>query len=402
MTAVVSPAFFGGQVPLWAEASSDASKEDCPFVLVAPDSSVQKPLSSGRQTQITLLFTNNTPKDLQLPRKVTIAFSAEGMEPVTADAVMEDSADTLINAHEFIRARFQVKIPVGLTGIVSVQDSQKKANAVLVYTDLPETALADVSDLDTRPMNHYESIIQPYFVNFSSYKPVFFLFGVDPGAQDSSFQISFKYKPFNYEEENFIKDTLEKVYLAYTQHSFWDLKSDSAPFEDSRYMPEIFYYEDDLGLKLPFLIGSGFKIGYQHESNGRSGDDSRSTNYAYIQPSLVFKICRNLFLEVSPKVWIYVNNDNDTNGDLSDYRGYFDLETSIGDPTGLALRSHYRHGEKGGTIRLDLSYPLDQIPLFRGFLDLYLYARYHSGYSEQMLEYSQREDVFSLGFALVR
>ncbi len=93
---------------------------------------------------------------------------------------------------------------------------------------------------------------------------------------------------------------------------------------------------------------------------------------------------------------------NGTNGDLADYRGYFQLEGDIGNPEGLDLHGRYRHGEEGATWQFDLSYPLDKIPALEGFLDLFLHLQYSSGYSEQMLEYDKREDVIRLGFSLVR
>ena len=167
-------------------------------------------------------------------------------------------------------------------------------------------------------------------------------------------------------------------------------------------MPEMFYYDDDLGLSLPWLIGSGFQAGFQHESNGRGGDNSRSTNYAYIQPSFIFKFTRDLHLAISPKAWVYVRNEDENNGDLADFRGYFDLAARIGNPDGVALGSHFRHGRRGSSWQVDLSYPLNQIPGFKGMLDMYLHAQYYNGFSEQLLEYKQREDIFRIGFSLVR
>ncbi len=402
---VVLLVYSGGVIwtaPLWAKTSTGRFNETCPFVLIAPESSPEKPLCSERQTQICLLFTNDTEKALPLPGSVSLSFSTQEAKVFTAVAVLEAKAVDWVKPRGFTRADYTVTVPAGLKGLVKIQDSLKKTNAVRVYTDLPRETLDSLSSPIPKSFSRYKSIFQPYFVNFSSYKPVYFLFGVDPGIQESTFQLSFKYKLFTFNENNFLKKAFEKIYLAYTQQSFWDLKSDSAPFEDSRYMPELFYYEDDLGLKLPFLIGSGFIFGYQHESNGQGGDDSRSTNYIYFQPAFVFKLTPGLMLAVSPRIWVYVNNNEGSNGDLADYRGYFDLVTGIGNPQGLALTSHYRHGKKGATVQFDLSYPLDQIPFLGNLMDVYLYARYTSGYSEQMLEYDQREDVFSLGLALTR
>ncbi|WP_321495188.1 phospholipase A [uncultured Desulfobacter sp.] len=387
---------------LWAADLSCTMGTACSFVLVAPDSTRENPLPSGRETRIRFLFTNDEQNDLTLPDQVSLTFSARGVKPIAAQASLETASPSVIKAHGFGWANYIVKVPGGLSGLVTLQDSEKKGNAVNIYTDFPRECVIDGDAPDPRPFSMYESLFQPFFVNFSSYKPVYFLFGVEPNLQATTFQLSFKYRLFNFEEENWFKNCVEKIRMAYTQQSFWDLGSDSAPFEDSRYMPELFYYEDDLGIKLPYLLGSGFLFGYQHESNGRAGDDSRSTNYIYFQPVFVFHFCGNLMAAVKPKVWAYVNNNETTNGDLPDYRGYFDLETTIGHSYGLALTSHYRHGAKGPTIQLDLSYPMNRIPYLKRLLNVYVYARYSSGYSEQMLKYDRRADIFCLGLALTR
>ena len=114
--------------------------------------------------------------------------------------------------------------------------------------------------------------------------------------------------------------------LGYTQKSLWDLKSDSSPFEDTSYMPESFYLQDKIDLGVPWISAFGFQTGYQHESNGRDGDDSRSTNYLYFQPIMAFHLWDNYHLKIAPKAWLYVNNDDETNGDLDDYRGYYEIE----------------------------------------------------------------------------
>lgn len=246
---------------------------------------------------------------------------------------------------------------------------------------------------------------QPFFANFYPYKPIFFLFGAHPGVETSSFQVSFKYRFFNFDKkagEKPVKRLLEKLFFAYTQQTFWDLKSDSMPFEDTRYMPELFFYYDSLDLKLPWLSGAGIQAGYQHESNGRDEEKSRSTNYAYIQPLFRFSLKNNLGLLVAPKVWCYVNNNNRKNPHMADYRGYFDLETRMGDPGGLILENHFGHGSKGGNWKLDLSCPLARLPWLQCDFDLYLHLQYISGYSEQLLRYDRREDVFRIGFSLIR
>lgn len=246
---------------------------------------------------------------------------------------------------------------------------------------------------------------QPFFDNFSAYKPVYFLFGVDPGIQSTSFQISFKYKLFNFDADSWGQkylSGLENLRLAYTQQSFWDLKSDSAPFDDSRYMPELFYEYARQAPDLSWVSAAGFRAGFQHESNGRGGTLSRSTNYAYLQPFIIFELTDRLYWKFAPKAWTYVDNEKENNRDLADYRGYFEIENKIGDPEGFVLENHFRQGRKGGTWQFDLSYPMHRIPLLRGFLDMSVHLQYVTGYSDQLLQYNEREDVIRLGFSLVR
>lgn len=369
------------------------------LVLIAPDSSGTAPLLSGRPAHFTVLFTNPGTRALPIPERIRLSFTAEGRAPAEAVAVPEKEGMS-VSAGGFLTVDYGVRFPDMPEGLVRV--TAARSNPVIVHTGRPEESSPRIVEQAPGPILKYTSVFQPFFVNFYPYKPVFFLFGADPGLEESTFQLSFKYKLFNFEEPGKGKGFLEKIFLAYTQQSFWDLKSDSAPFEDSRYMPEIFFYEDDLGLKLPHLIGSGIQIGYQHESNGREADRSRSTNYAYLQPSLVFRLGQDMVLGLRPRVWIYMNNDDTTNPDLADYRGYVDLSAGIGSPEGLALDTHLRHGRKGTTWQMDLSYPLDQIPGLEGLLDIYLHVRFYSGFSEQMLEYDQKEDVILFGFSLVR
>ena len=104
-------------------------------------------------------------------------------------------------------------------------------------------------------------------------------------------------------------------------------------------------------------------------------------------------------LKLAPKIYTYVENSDD-NDDLDDYRGYFDLETGVLNPEGIALNSHLFWGREGGSIQLDLTYPMSQ--LLGRSLNMYLQAQYFSGYAETLLHYNERHDAFRLGFAIVR
>jgi outer membrane phospholipase A len=45
---------------------------------------------------------------------------------------------------------------------------------------------------------------------------------------------------------------------------------------------------------------------------------------------------------------------------------------------------------------------MNQLPFLSGILDVYLHAQFFSGYAENLLSYDQRDDVFRLGFSIVR
>jgi phospholipase A1/A2 len=128
---------------------------------------------------------------------------------------------------------------------------------------------------------------------------------------------------------------------------------------------------------------------------------SRSTNFLYLKPMLIFYDPKSKFgLYAAPKVWAYVANSDDTNPDLSDYRGYFDVELKFGKADSFVLDSHLGWAKEGGSLQLDLTYPLDR--LCSSNFDLYFQAQYVTALAESLLDYSQRTRAFRLGFAIVR
>lgn len=244
-------------------------------------------------------------------------------------------------------------------------------------------------------------LTQSFLENLSVYEPIYLLFGVDPGLEESKFQLSLKYRLFNPDGWMAAKAAwLSGFHLGYTQRSVWDLEANSKPFDDTSYMPELFYLLPKIELNSARISVFGIQAGFQHESNGKGGEDSRSTNYLYLKPVLAIHLAGDYHFEIAPKFFTYVNNDDDTNGDLEDYRGYVDLEVGIFDPEGVALKSHLWWAEEGSSLQLDLTYPMTR--LLGKNLNFFLQAQYFSGYAETLLDYDQRQDVFRLGLSIVR
>jgi phospholipase A1 len=256
-----------------------------------------------------------------------------------------------------------------------------------------ETAPKEFEALDSL----YE-LYQPYLKNIAAYEPMYFLVGTDP--EKSKFQFSFKYRLFNLERTLAQKHPwIKGFHLAYTQTSFWDLKSASKPFEDTSYKPEFFFLSPNI--RIPWGTGLFLKGGFQHESNGRSGDISRSTNFLYIKPIYIaYSKNTKLGIMVAPKIWTYVANEDENNPDLKDYRGYFDLEIKLGQADGFVLGSHFHWAKEGGSMELDLTYPLSQ-SIFEN-LDLYFQVQYVNALAESLLNFRDRTESVRLGFAIVR
>jgi outer membrane phospholipase A len=143
------------------------------------------------------------------------------------------------------------------------------------------------------------------------------------------------------------------------------------------------------------------QAGFQHESNGKSGADSRSLNIAYVEPKAVLGSEDGFHFSLAPRAWVYVGG-LDENPAIKDFRGYTGLRSTLGWGNGLLLTATGRLGDDAnrGSLQLDLSYPLFR--LLYGNLGLYLYAQYFVGYGESLLRYNERTSVFRAGFALYR
>ena len=243
-------------------------------------------------------------------------------------------------------------------------------------------------------------LYQPYAKNISFYEPMYFLVGTDP--EESKFQISFKYRFFNAQKPLALKHPwVQGFNFGYTQTSFWDLASESAPFEDTSYKPELFFLSPNMIKQPAALRGLFFRTGLRHESNGRGGDFSRSTNTAYIESVAVFYNTQSkIGLKITPRVWTYFYNDNDSNPDLADYRGYFSLGLAIGKADGIALDGVFGWAAEGPSAQLDLTLPLHAI--FSDHIDLYLQVQYVNSLAESLLEYTRRSQALRIGFAIVR
>ena len=375
-------------------------------MLVAPSYAVP----AGQSALVTAIFKNPGNAIARLSFQNGVRFELSwGDRQTTLSAAWTGASgqsELILEPGAYREQRFSLPIPAMAPGYARLKMLDPPSNSMILEiaeggTALPaEDTREPIRSEGQAKLEAMESKIQPYLANLFFYEPMYFLAGADPSK--SKFQLSFKYRLFRKDSLLAKQSTILKgLHFAYTQTSYWDLESDSAPFEDTSYKPELFFVSPSFDLKLPWLYTANAQIGVQHESNGRSGIASRSTNILYLKPIFMFaRKSEDAGIMIAPRFMVYVGNDDHTNPDLPDYRGHVDLEIKTGLLSGFVLDTHLRYGERGGSAQFDLSYPLTE--LLGSNIDLYFYTQYYTGYAESLLYYDEKESALRFGFSIAR
>ncbi|WP_161947662.1 phospholipase A [Malonomonas rubra] len=368
----------------------------------------------GEPLELRAYFYNESPAVFTGSLPETLAMRLQSADAAaTLVTAVETEAGPPVNMApgQFSSKTYRLVVPTVFAGTVEVVPLGHPESAVLLNAAEPERVAAKAKKAAETPSaapgkEHYPSLeslfslYQPYVVNFSAYEPMYFLVGMNP--EDSKFQISFKYRLFN--PAGSLSQAfpwLRGLHFAYTQTSFWDLSSDSAPFEDTSYKPELFLLSSNWKNRPKWLRGLFFQTGIQHESNGRGEQFSRSTNTVYIKPILVFYDEKSaLGLQVSPKLLTYINNNDTTNSDLADYRGFSELEIKFGKANGLVSTTQLRFAERGTSLQTDLTYPISKI--LKNNFDMFFQVQYSNSLAESLINYRQRSETLRLGLSFVR
>lgn len=340
------------------------------FALTAVPAAVpaQTSIKQGSPIFFTLYFHNTSEEEMEAKIENRIeCFLSTNSKFISSTAVSVDNIESetlILKKDDFKVLNYRLELPPSLKGEVRI--------SMGIYPEVEFSIISiKASEFEKTSYKTFDSMLhlyQPYLENFTPYKPIYFLIGADP--KESKFQLSFKYRFFGNNSKTAQKYPWTKgLHFGYTQTSFWDLKSESIPFKDTSYMPELFFISPNIMnpeyKKFRFFMQTGL----QHESNGRDEDESRSTNFLYFKPMFLFFADKKPYgLLISPKIWSYINNEDETNKDLYKYRGYFDLQVTLGKADSFLLESSFYRGSKGGSVRVDFYYPLHKF--FKNF-DLY-------------------------------
>ena len=202
--------------------------------------------------------------------------------------------------------------------------------------------------------------------------------------EEIKFQISFKV-PLITDD---IFNESDELYFGFTLKSFWQAYSSdiSAPFRDTNYRPEVFYET-----KLPIEAGDGLwfsRVGYEHESNGRTDELSRSWNRIYAGVGYEED---NFMMYVEP--WYNLGGMDSDNTDIEDYLGHYEVTTAykydVLEFTGVG---HYNFRTGYGGLEAGVSFPL--LEHVRG------YVQYFNGYGESLIDFDYHNQRIGVGILL--
>ncbi len=366
-----------------------------------------EPVRVGQQVTVTILF-HGTAEQLQQfegpPAELRgVVRQGEQGLPVSLQRMPDESGLASDTTDGVARVRYRLSIPEQTeSGPVILQVDSLPASPAYLLAVVPELESSEaVVFLDADSSKDDDLGNNDFLGSILAYHPTYFIAGAD--TDDAKIQLSFKYQFINKNSTLARQNEwLRGFYFAYTQLSLWDLKSESLPFEDTNFIPELFYQFNDVNLPiLNQASRADLQLGLLHESNGREGDDSRSLNYAYLEPSLYFELDNGYELSLKPRLWAYFGDISD-NENIKDFRGNASLTATFGKRESFQIEAYLRGnpGTGNGAVQLDVSYPLTRAT--NNALGFYLYTQFFRGFGESLLDFDQRDTRFRIGLGLVR
>ncbi len=186
------------------------------------------------------------------------------------------------------------------------------------------------------------------------------------------------------------------LYLGYTNHSLWQLysDSDSAPFRESNHEPELrLSFTNDWDLFGFRNVQNDFVL--NHQSNGQGGLLSRSWNRlmfnsVFERGNLAF-VFTPWYRIPEPEQEYPGDPDGDDNPDITDYMGNFEFKSAYKHRENiysLMLRNNLE-ADNRGALELGWSFPISSN--LRGQL------KYFKGYGYSLIDYNTDMEVLALG-----
>lgn len=185
----------------------------------------------------------------------------------------------------------------------------------------------------------------------------------------------------------------DQLYFGFTQRSFWQAynRDLSSPFRETVYEPEVMW---SIPLRRPWFGGrlSHVELGFNHQSNGRSGDLSRSWNRLTFEATWA-----DHDWSLGLRAWhrIEESEEEDDNPDITDYLGRGEIRVGYKWDqyrfTGI-IRNNLGGSDNHSSADISLSWPLNE--KLSGFVQIY------NGYGESLMDYDNRVRRIGFGFIL--
>jgi phospholipase A1 len=202
-------------------------------------------------------------------------------------------------------------------------------------------------------------------------------------SADVKFQLSLGLRLWN------IKGKAD-ILATYTQRSIWDIYQKSCPFRETAYNPGV-WADWQVNNKVRMLFG------FEHESNGLSGENSRSLNY--LTAACIYEPTPHWILGARAWYGYFFHNEDIYQGYFR-YRGVMHLwatfrtlddriaVTALVNPTvtfakyNVQVEASWRMAKRG-----------DWLPC--------LFVQYNYGYGETMIDYNKRHSKIRIGISLM-
>jgi len=392
--------------------TASASAADVAFTLMSPT----EPVTAGGSVRVDLAAMN--PGALEAPFGAPLSIAGkiltnDGEREVTLDSV--STAPVAVSPGGFAVRRYRLTLPAEVTGRVVLEIHSSGFGVLRTVLDVQPAAVAQVA-APAEPVKPAEppptpldkladsapvasGLARTFAGRFMPNQPIYFLYG--DAEQAVKFQFSFDYKLATLKWGKPEAQKISSLRLGYTQRSLWDIEGESSPFYDTSYMPELAFHTDSTMPRAPsWFTWMGWRLSYQHESNGREGADSRSMNTVYLRPRFILGDIDGWFVVVLPEVWAYAGDVED-NPDIKDYRGYGRLRFYFGRNTGGTLRVSLWSGKDfdHGSYQLDFTWPIKTQLLS---METYFHVQYFNGYGESLRSYNEKDESLRFGLGLVR
>lgn len=246
---------------------------------------------------------------------------------------------------------------------------------------------------ESKQLNNADSIMRAFDArpSFGIHKDNYLVVGTEvfgrktQNNSDAKFQVSIRQRLTN--------STLPfktYLFLTYTQRAYWDVFKDSFPFRDLNYNPTI-------GLGRALISDNRFLgtvcFEFEHESNGKDAEDSRSWNKISLGTQIIFSDKWAL----QAKAWVPIV-DGEENKHITSYNGL-----------GFMALTYKSSKDKYSascvvTKRAGAFFDSNVLLNFavRVFKDdnIFLFAEYYNGYGESLLDYNQFRQRIRAGIVL--